>query len=59
MPATLNLGMPFKKVKTAVKTRRHCKQKVSSGNTVQDPVKRPLNSGWEEWQVSEGNIHPV
>lgn len=43
----------------AVKTRRHCKQKVSSGNTVQDLVKRPLNSRWEEWQVSEGNSHHI
>lgn len=59
IPAILNLGMPFKKAKMAVKTRRHCKQKVSSGNTVQDLVKRPLNSRWEEWQVSEGNSHQI
>ena len=39
-----HLGMPFKKVRRTVKTRRHCNQKLSSGNTVQDPSEETIES---------------
>lgn len=54
---TLNLGLPLKKVRNVVKSRRPHTQKVSSGNMVRDPGEKAWSSGREELHVPEGNFH--